>query len=243
MAKKRLDHLLVEQNLVESRSKAQALIMSGNVFVNEEKITKSGARFNEGVTLRVKEQFPYVSRGALKLEQALKDFSLDFKDLIVLDMGSSTGGFTDLVLQNGAKMVYAVDVGTNQLHYKLRSDERVCVMEQTNGRILELSHFEQIIDFAVCDVSFISLKLILPVFKRLNIKKAVVLIKPQFEVGKEIEGFDGVVKKEEHRELAINRVKSYAKESGYQVSGLSKSPIQGPKGNQEYLLYLLLNEM
>lgn len=239
MAKQRLDILLVEKGLAATRSQAQGMILQGLVQVNEEVISKAGHSFDPARdVITLKEVFPYVSRGALKLIKALDTFPLSVEGRVVLDIGSSTGGFTDVCLSRGARLVYAVDVGTNQLAYKLRQDKRVVALEKTNARYLEPSLFDPPPSLAVCDVSFISLKLIIPVVKKISIPDFVALIKPQFEVGKEIPGFDGVVKRDEERELAIVRVKEYAHDAGFVVSGLCESPITGPKGNVEYLIYL-----
>ncbi len=239
MSKKRIDVILFEKKYVDSRAKAQALIMSGNVIVNGEKVLKSGAKFDEeNLKIEIKEIFPYVSRGALKLKSAMEYFDLFFNEKIAVDIGSSTGGFTDFMLQNGIKKVYAIDVGTNQLAYKIRMDDRVVVREKTNARYLEKSDFAPLPDIAVCDVSFISLKLIFPVVARLECKEFVALIKPQFEVGKDVNGFDGIVRRESDRLMAIEKVKTYALENGFKIIGITKSVIKGPKGNQEYLIYL-----
>jgi 23S rRNA (cytidine1920-2'-O)/16S rRNA (cytidine1409-2'-O)-methyltransferase len=241
LAKKRLDQILAEQGLVSSRTLAQSLIIQGQVLVNGEKVTKPGHRFSEdSISIEIKKTFPYVSRGALKLKKALEVFSIDPRGRVAMDIGSSTGGFTDVLLKNGAAHVYAVDVGTNQLAYSLRSDSRVTVMEQTNARYLKRQMFAPLPDLAVTDVSFISLSLILPVIAHLGCRETVALIKPQFEVGKEIPGFDGVVRKDKDREKAVEKVKQYAMENGFLVKGVEKSPIQGPKGNVEYLIYLSL---
>jgi len=242
LSKKRLDILLTEQQLTDSRNKAQTLIMQGKVFVNGEKITKPGLQFKEDCEIHVKEEIPFVSRGAYKLEKALDTFSINPQGKTAVDIGSSTGGFTDLLLKRGASKVYAVDVGTNQLAYSLRIDPRVVVMENTNARFLKKTDFTPPPVLAVTDVSFISLSLILPVIKELNCLETIALIKPQFEIGREIKNFDGVVRKQEDREKAIEKVKAYALELDFKIQGIAESPIQGPKGNVEYLIYLKLED-
>jgi 23S rRNA (cytidine1920-2'-O)/16S rRNA (cytidine1409-2'-O)-methyltransferase len=263
MAKIRLDQLLFDRILVESRTKAQALIMAGQVFVDGHKSDKVGTRYEENAQICVKELFPYVSRGALKLEKAFTEFNLSFKGKIVCDIGSSTGGFTDFTLKNGAKKVFAVDVGTGQLAQKIRVDERVKVMERTDFRSVDT--FDEDIDIFVCDVSFISLKKIIPKIKDLSQKQtsflrmqesmdprdrheddkrgieAVLLIKPQFEAGtKEVSRGKGVIKDEALRQEIVEDIKSFAISNGFNVMGIVESPITGAKGNVEYLIYLKL---
>lgn len=241
--KKRLDMLLVERKLVPSREKAKAVIMAGDVFINGQREDKAGASFDpEKIrTLEVRgAALPYVSRGGLKLEKALKVFPLVLSEKICMDIGASTGGFTDCMLQNGAKKVYAIDVGHGQLDWKLRSDERVVCMERTNFRHLTRADLPEQVDFASCDVSFISLtKILLPARNLLNnAGEMVCLIKPQFEAGREKVGKKGVVRdRAVHREV-ICKVMDFADDIGFQVLGLSFSPIRGPEGNIEYLLYL-----
>ncbi len=245
MAKTRLDQLLFDRNLVESRTKAQALIMAGQVFVNGQMSDKVGTKYEEDIEICIKELFPYVSRGALKLEKAYAEFGLDFKDKIVCDIGSSTGGFTDFVLKNGAKKVYAVDVGTGQLAQRIREDERVKVMERTDFRSVEV--FDEDIDTFVCDVSFISLKKIIPkVYELVQAQKNkscefIALIKPQFEAGtKEVSRGKGVIKDELLRLEIVEDIKVFAPSIGFSIMGLVESPITGAKGNVEYLIYLKL---
>lgn len=240
--KERLDVLLVKQGLAESREKAKAVIMAGCVYVNDQKEDKAGAMFDEakarlevrGNTLR------YVSRGGLKLEKAVDRFRLELSDKICMDIGASTGGFTDCMLQNGAAKVYSIDVGHGQLAWKLRNDERVVCMEKTNFRYINPEDIADRIDFASVDVSFISLDKILgPAYRLLKPNAQMVcLIKPQFEAGKEKVGKKGVVREPEiHREV-IGKVADYADGIGFDISGLDFSPIQGPEGNIEYLVYL-----
>jgi len=236
MEKERLDEILVDLNLCESKSKAASLIMSGNVIVNGVVSTKPGKKYSKNVEIRIKEVFPYVSRGALKLKKAIEFFNINVENKICIDIGCSTGGFTQVLLENGAKKVYAVDVGVT-LDYRLRNDKRVVTMEKINARYLEPSMFLDQIEFATVDVSFISLRHIFPVLKKLEIPFVVVLIKPQFEIGDRIKGFDGVVKEQKYRDDAIDSVLQYAEFSSYAKIGIVESPIKGPKGNIEYLLY------
>lgn len=241
--KKRLDVLLVEQGYAPSREKAKAVIMAGSVFINGQREDKAGAVFDpEKIkTLEVRgAALPYVSRGGLKLEKALQVFPFSVTEKVCMDIGASTGGFTDCMLQNGAKKVYAVDVGHGQLDWKLRSDERVVCMERTNFRYLTIEDLPERVDFASCDVSFISLtKILLPARNLLRDEgEMVCLIKPQFEAGREKVGKKGVVRdKAVHREV-ICKVMDFSTDIGFMVSGLSFSPIKGPEGNIEYLLYL-----
>ena len=238
--KKRLDVLVCEQNPEYTRTAAQRLIMSGVVYVSNQKETKPGTMFPEDTQVEVRSQgLKYVSRGGLKLEKAMELFPIDLKDHVCMDIGSSTGGFTDCMLQNGASKVYALDVGTNQLAYSLRIDPRVVVMEKTNIRDLDTEGFEKL-DFISIDVSFISLNLVLPVASELLKEggQLVSLVKPQFEAGREKVGKGGIVRdKAVHREVIENVIK-YAENAGLTPCGLSYSPITGAKGNIEYLLYM-----
>jgi 23S rRNA (cytidine1920-2'-O)/16S rRNA (cytidine1409-2'-O)-methyltransferase len=239
--KERLDLLLTSRNLAESREKAKAIIMSGNVFVNGQREDKAGSTFPVDVSIEVKgDKLKYVSRGGLKLERAMEVFPILLKGKICMDVGSSTGGFTDCMLQSGALKVYSVDVGTNQLAWKLRQNDRVVSMEKTNIRYLTREQIEDDIYFASIDVSFISLtKVLLPV-KELMVPEGeiVCLIKPQFEAGREKVGKKGVVRdKAVHMEV-IHMVSSYAALIGFDCLGLNYSPIKGPEGNIEYLLHL-----
>lgn len=239
--KQRLDVLLVERGLAPSREKAKAIIMSGVVFVDGQREDKAGSSFDENVPIEVKgNTLKYVSRGGLKLEKAMTSFDVELSGKICMDVGSSTGGFTDCMLQNGAVKVYAVDVGNGQLDWKLRQDERVVCMEKTNIRYVTPDQIEDRIDFSSIDVSFISLtKVLLPVKELLiDTGEIVCLIKPQFEAGREKVGKKGVVRDiNVHREV-IRKVIDYAEEIGFTVCNLDFSPIKGPEGNIEYLLHL-----
>ncbi len=241
MAKKeRLDKLLVEKGLVESREKAQRLIMAGVVFVKGQKVDKPGTKVSIDADIYVKEKEKYVSRGGYKLEKGLKVFKPDVKGKICIDIGSSTGGFTDCLLQYGAKKVYAVDVGTNQLHEKLRKDERVVVLEKTNARYLTEKEIPEKVQFFVSDVSFISILKILPNLCPLieDYAEGIILIKPQFELSKE-EVRGGVVRDPLLHEKAIKKVLQGLEESCYCVKDVSFSETWGPEGNIEFLAYIL----
>ncbi len=242
MEKIRLDVYLTDKGMVQSRERAKALIMAGQVYVKNQKCDKAGMMIDTAETnVEIRgEQLKYVSRGGLKLEKALKEFPISLKDKITMDIGASTGGFTDCMLQNGAKKVFAVDVGYGQFAWKLRQDERVVNMERTNIRYVTPDDIGIKIDFASIDVSFISLKLVLPVaYKLLNdTGEIAALIKPQFEAGRGQVGKKGVVRdKNVHLEV-IRSVLKFAAETGFDVRGLSFSPIKGPEGNIEYLAYL-----
>lgn len=239
--KERLDVLITNKGLCESRSRAKALIMEGVIFVDGQREDKPGSLFDENVTITLKENpIPFVSRGGLKIQKALKEFDITLDGKITMDIGASTGGFTDCMLQNGAKKVYSIDVGYGQLDYRLRSDDRVVVMERTNIRNVKSSDLDDVPSFASIDVSFISLKIVLPVVKELLEKEHIIvaLIKPQFEAGKEQVGKNGVVRDASIHKSVICDVINSAVGMGYSVLGLSYSPIKGPKGNIEYLLYL-----
>lgn len=239
--KERLDVLLVNRNLAESREKAKAIIMSGNVFVDGQREDKAGSTFSEDVAIEVKSNpLRYVSRGGLKLEKAIPRYQISLEGKVCMDVGSSTGGFTDCMLQNGAVKVYAVDVGTNQLAWKLRQDERVVSMEKTNIRYLTPDQIGEKIAFASIDVSFISLtKVLQPVRDMLEPEGEVVaLIKPQFEAGRDKVGKKGVVRDQKVHAEVITTVSEYAASIGFNCFGLDFSPIKGPEGNIEYLLYL-----
>ncbi len=244
--KERLDVLLVRQGLSESREKAKAVIMAGSVFVDGQREDKAGAVF-DGAKVKIEVRgaaLPYVSRGGLKLEKALGVFPLELAGKVCMDIGASTGGFTDCMLQNGAAKVYAVDVGHGQLAWKLRNDERVVCMEKTNFRYLVREDIFDDLDFASCDVSFISLSKILgPAYPLLKPRACMVcLIKPQFEAGREKVGKKGVVREPEvHREV-IAKVFSFARAAGFSVRGLDFSPVKGPEGNIEYLVLLQKEE-
>lgn len=239
--KERLDTLLVERGFFPTREKARASIMSGVVFIDQQRFDKPGTRVDIEANINIKgDTCPYVSRGGLKLEKAMEEFSFDVKNKVCMDMGASTGGFTDCMLQREAKKVYAVDVGYGQLDYKLRMDPRVINMEKTNIRHLDVSSIEDDISFISIDVSFISLKLILPVAERLlsDDGKILCLVKPQFEAGRDQVGKRGIVRNPEVHIETLTNVISFAKEYGLYTAGLTFSPIKGAKGNIEYLLYL-----
>lgn len=239
--KERLDVLLVKRNLVESREKAKAIIMSGNVFVDGIREDKAGTTFAETVEIEVKgSNTKYVSRGGYKLEKAIEQYGVNLDGKICMDVGSSTGGFTDCMLQNGAIKVYAVDVGTNQLAWKLRQDERVVSMEKTNIRYLEPNMIPDSMDFISIDVAFISLtKVFLPVRELLKEKGEIVcLIKPQFEAGREKVGKKGVVRDKDVHIEVIEKIIAYTVSLGFHILNLDYSPIKGPEGNIEYLLHI-----
>lgn len=243
--KERLDVLLVKRNLAESREKAKAIIMSGNVFVDGQREDKAGTTFSDEVQIEIKGNvLPYVSRGGLKLEKAVANFDVDLQDKVCTDVGSSTGGFTDCMLQNGAKKVFAIDVGRGQLAWKLRQDERVVCMEKTNIRYVTPDDLGEPIDFSSIDVSFISLtKVLLPIRNYLKEDGQIVaLIKPQFEAGREKVGKKGVVREKSTHYEVIEMVISYAVSIGFKVLNLDFSPIKGPEGNIEYLVHLQKND-
>jgi 23S rRNA (cytidine1920-2'-O)/16S rRNA (cytidine1409-2'-O)-methyltransferase len=239
--KERLDMLLVKRGLAPSREKAKAIIMSGIVFVDNEREDKAGTFFDEKVNIEVRgKTLKYVSRGGLKLEKAMETFGVELNNKICMDVGASTGGFTDCMLQNGAVKVYSVDVGHGQLAWKLVQDERVICMDRTNIRYVTPEDIDDVIDFASIDVSFISLtKVLLPV-KNLLAKdgQIVCLIKPQFEAGRENVGKKGVVRDKKVHVQVIEKVIDYAKSIGFGILNLDFSPVKGPEGNIEYLLYL-----
>ena len=240
--KERLDVLLVKKGLAESREKAKAVIMSGNVFVNNEREDKAGSMFDEKAIIEVKgNTLKYVSRGGLKLEKAMANFDVTINEKVCMDIGASTGGFTDCMLQNGAVKVYSVDVGHGQLAWKLRQDERVVCMEKTNIRYVTPEDIQDKIEFSSIDVSFISLtKVLLPVKNLLTENGEIVcLIKPQFEAGREKVGKKGVVRDKSVHEEVIVMVMNYAKTIGFKVLNLDFSPIKGPEGNIEYLLHII----
>ena len=239
--KERLDVLLVKRNLAASREKAKAIIMTGNVFVNGQREDKAGSTFKEDALIEVKgNPMKYVSRGGYKLEKAIDLWQVPLQDKICMDVGSSTGGFTDCMLQNGAQKVYAIDVGTNQLAWKLRQDERVFSMEKTNIRYVTREDIADFIDFFSVDVAFISLKKVLEPVKALLTQdgQGVCLVKPQFEAGREKVGKKGVVRDPKvHREV-LEQIMQYVLSIGFEILELSFSPIKGPEGNIEYLLYI-----
>lgn len=239
--KERLDVLLVKRNLAESREKAKAIIMSGNVFVEGQREDKAGTTFSDEVQIEIKgHTLPYVSRGGLKLEKALQNFDVTVEGKICTDVGSSTGGFTDCMLQNGAVKVYAIDVGRGQLDWKLRQDERVVCMEKTNIRYVTPEDIGDPIDFSSIDVSFISLtKVLEPIRNYLKPDGEIVaLIKPQFEAGREKVGKKGVVREKSTHHEVIEKVAEYAHSIGFEIRNIDFSPIRGPEGNIEYLIHL-----
>lgn len=239
--KQRLDLLLVERKLALSREKAKTMIMEGNVFVDNQREDKAGSMFPTDCQIEIHgNTLKYVSRGGLKLEKAMTHFDISLEDKICMDIGASTGGFTDCMLQNGAKKVYAVDVGYGQFAWKLRCDERVVCMEKTNIRYVTPSDIADRLDFASVDVSFISLTKVLGPVKELlkDDGEIICLIKPQFEAGREKVGKKGVVRDQAvHREV-IEKVAEYAMELGFSIKNLEFSPIKGPEGNIEYLIYM-----
>jgi len=238
--KERADRLLVDRGLVSSRERARALIMAGDVIIGDHKVDKPGQLVDTTASIRIRNDIPFVSRGGLKLQKALEHFAIDVNGLTVLDVGASTGGFTDCLLQRGAAKVFAVDVGYGQLDWKLRQDKRVLSLEKTNIRYLEPETLPELADMAVIDASFISLDKVLPNTLRLvrNCAAIVALIKPQFEVGKGEVGKGGVVREPEKHAAVIASVCSLAESLQLEVVGGTESPITGPKGNREFLLYL-----
>jgi len=239
VAKQRVDQLLADRGLAESRAKAQAYIMAGLVSVAGKKIDKPGHKIASDAAIELKgKDHPWVSRGGIKLDHALRHFAIDVAGMTAMDVGSSTGGFTDVLLQGGAKKVYAVDSGTNQLAWKLRQDERVVVHEQTSARILTEQHIPEKIDIIVCDASFISLVKVLE--RPLEFAKPgailVALVKPQFEAERSDVGKGGVVRDEAVRQAACNKVRDWLIASGWNIKGVTESPITGPKGNVEFLI-------
>jgi 23S rRNA (cytidine1920-2'-O)/16S rRNA (cytidine1409-2'-O)-methyltransferase len=240
MAKERIDKLLVDRGFVESRTKAQALIMSGVVLIGEKRVEKPSETVEASAAIRIKGQGPesrYVSRGGLKLEAALKEFEIDPGGLVCIDIGSSTGGFTDCLLQHGASRVVAVDVGTNQLVWKLRTDPRVDVHENTNARFLKAGDFDTRFDLLVMDASFISATKLMPAVVQLlsDAGKMIILIKPQFEVGKGEVGKGGIVRETDKHERVVAEVNEFAEGLGLKTIGLIESPILGAEGNKEFL--------
>lgn len=239
MAKQRADQMLVDRGLAESRTRAQALIMAGLVFAGDRKIDKPGQQLAEDVALEVKgRDHPWVSRGGIKLAHALDHFGWEVTDAVAIDVGSSTGGFTDVLLSRGAARVYAVDSGTNQLAWKLRQDPRVAVLEQTSARILTDAHIPEPIDLIVCDASFIGLAKVLEVpfrFAKPSARLAA-LIKPQFEAGREEVGKGGVVRDPAVHDRVCREVADWVAAQGWNVLGITPSPITGPEGNVEFLI-------
>jgi len=242
VSKERADVLLVQSGLCETRERAKRTIMAGIVFANNVRVDKPGEKLARDVELRIKgQQIPYVSRGGLKLEKALKNFDLSVEGKLMLDIGSSTGGFTDCALQNGARHCYALDVGSNQLAWKLRNDERVTVMEKTNFRYVTAPDLaEGLPEFTTIDVSFISLELILPVLKTLLVPggDVIALVKPQFEAGKEKVGKKGVVRDSKVHVEVLEKIATFAEDLGFVLKQASFSPITGGEGNIEFLFHL-----
>lgn len=239
MAKVRADQLLVDNGLAESRARAQALILAGLVFLGDRKIDKAGQQVAADAELEVKgRDHPWVSRGGIKLAHALEHFRIDVTGAVAIDVGSSTGGFTDVLLTGAAARVYAVDSGTNQLAWKLRSDPRVIVHEQTSARILTADHIPEPVDIIVCDASFISLAKVLdrPLSFARPGARLIALIKPQFEAGREEVGKGGVVRDPAIHERVCHEARDWAVSRGWQVEGITPSPITGPQGNVEFLL-------
>lgn len=241
LKKERIDKLLVDRGLVASRERARALILAGAVLVDEQVVDKAGAQIAREAMIRLKgEDIPFVSRGGLKLAKGLDAFALDVRERIALDVGASTGGFTDCLLQRGASKVYAVDVGYGQLAWSLRTDPRVVNLERTNIRNLRSEDLPERPDLAVIDASFISLSIVLPATLSLLTADAIVvaLIKPQFEVGKGAVGKGGVVRDTDQHEQVVSKIRRLAEQSGCHVIGITESPILGPKGNKEFLICL-----
>lgn len=245
--KKRLDVLLTEQGYADTRSKAQAIIMAGLVYVDGQKADKPGISYEETVTLEVRgETCPYVSRGGLKLEKALRDFGVKPVGYVCSDSGASTGGFTDCLLQQGAKKVFAIDVGYGQLDWKIRSDERVVVMERTNIRYVTPEQLGEPLDLSVIDVSFIGLEIVLPAIKELlkpGQGQVLCLIKPQFEAGKENVGKKGVVRDPKIHQMVLDNFVALVGRLGFTILGLTFSPVKGPEGNIEFLAHLTLADV
>ncbi len=239
--KLRLDVAVYERGFAETREKAKAMIMAGSVYVNGQKALKGGVNIKDTDVIEVRGAVnPFVSRGGLKLDKAVKCFGLSLADCVCMDIGASTGGFTDCMLTNGAKKVYAIDVGYGQLAWKLRCDERVVNLERTNFRYVTREQVPDEVDFASVDVSFISLKLILPVMHTLlkDGGRSVCLIKPQFEAGKENIGKKGVVRDKSVHSDVVHTITAFAAENGFKVLNVDFSPIKGPEGNIEYLMYI-----
>jgi 23S rRNA (cytidine1920-2'-O)/16S rRNA (cytidine1409-2'-O)-methyltransferase len=246
--KKRLDVLLTEQMYAETRSKAQAIIMAGLVYVNGQKADKAGMSFDaDTAVIEVRGQAcPYVSRGGLKLEKALRDFGVDPTGFVCSDSGCSTGGFTDCLLQQGASKVFAIDVGYGELNWKIRNDPRVVVMERTNIRYVTPEDLGEKLDLSVIDVSFISLRIVLPAIKNLlkeNQGQVLCLIKPQFEAGRENVGKNGVIRDPDVHKEVLDTIVTLAKELGFTILGLTFSPVKGPAGNIEFLGHLTLADV
>ncbi|MGE5819087.1 MAG: TlyA family RNA methyltransferase [Deltaproteobacteria bacterium] len=244
--RERLDKLLIERGLVASREEGRGRILAGDVLVNDQPLTKAGTLVDEQAAIRIKSKVvPYASRGGSKLEAALQSFGIDPTGKTVLDVGASTGGFTDCLLAHGARQIFAVDVGYGQLDWRLRNDPRVVVLEKTNIRYLDLKSLPRPADLATIDVSFISLKLVIPQVKTLLLPdhQIIALIKPQFEVGKGKVGKGGVVRSHEEHERVIEEIRSAAMKLGYGVRGVIESPLLGPAGNKEFFIHLSAAEV
>lgn len=244
MAKARADQMLVDRGLVESRTRAQSLIMAGLVFAGDRKVEKPGQALPDDVTIDVRgRDHPWVSRGGIKLAHGLQHFGWDVTGAVAIDVGSSTGGFTDVLLSCGAARVYAVDSGTNQLAWRLRQDERVVVHEQTSARLLTPQHIAEPVDLIVCDASFIGIAKVLdvPLSFAKPIARAMTLVKPQFEAGREEVGKGGVVRDEGIRRRVCDEVAAWFEGKGWHVEGVVESPITGPEGNVEFLLAAVRN--
>jgi 23S rRNA (cytidine1920-2'-O)/16S rRNA (cytidine1409-2'-O)-methyltransferase len=240
VSKIRIDQLLVERGIAESRTRAQALIMAGHVMLGDKRADKAGLQVAADAEISVKGQdHPWVSRGGVKLAHALEQFGIDVTDVVAMDVGSSTGGFTDVLLSKGTSKIYAIDSGTNQLAWKLRQDDRVIVHEQTSARILTADHIPEAIDLIVCDASFISLAKVLerPMSFARTGAQLVALIKPQFEAGREEVGKGGVVRDPAVHQRVCSDVQTWLEDIGWSVKGLTESPITGPKGNVEFLIW------
>lgn len=242
--RERLDRLLVRLGLVESREDARGRILAGEILVDDRPITKAGTEVDENSVVRLKSKpSDYVSRGGTKLEKALREFNADVWKKLVLDVGASTGGFSDCLLAHGARRVYAVDVGYGQLDWKLRNDPRIVVFEKTNIRHLQVEQLPCLADLATIDVSFISLRIVLPHVKKLLVERGevIALIKPQFEVGKGKVGKGGVVRSVAEHLRVIDEIKAAASELAFEIGGVTESPLLGPKGNREFFIYLKKN--
>lgn len=242
----RLDQVLVDKGLVSSRTRARAVIMAGKILVNDQVCDKPGSRVDPGADIRMKTpDHPYVSRGGLKLEKALETFPVDVMDRVCLDIGASTGGFTDCLLRFGAGQVFAVDVGYGQLAWSLRNDPRVIVIERTNIRHMAWETIGRQVDLVVADTSFISLKTVIPAAEKFmgEDTRVIALIKPQFEAGRHHIGKGGVVKDPKVREQVVTDMSQFFSDRGYEVQGVIPSPVPGPKGNTEYLMSLIFHEL
>jgi 23S rRNA (cytidine1920-2'-O)/16S rRNA (cytidine1409-2'-O)-methyltransferase len=239
--KMRLDRMLVEKGYAETRSKALGLIMAGHILVDGKPVTKAGTSIEEACEISLKPYMPYVSRGALKLDAAIDAFGLNLKGMVAVDVGSSTGGFTEVMLKRGAEKVYAVDVGHGQLHWRLRNDPRVICLEGINARLLGKEQVPEPCDLATFDVSFISLKLVIPPVIEILKENAhiIALIKPQFEAGKSLVGKGGIIRDQTVIEEVVGGIRAFLDDLSLKVCGVIPSPIKGSKGNQEYLIHAL----